>query len=101
MRLSLLLDVLPFLIHLRGSSPEAVALQQRLGHLYEELRSDRSSSHMASTLLTQLVSVQALRGVLTVSGLLSPGWLRALREGGSPGFHSRFLAGLYFRERVQ
>jgi AraC-like DNA-binding protein len=76
----LLLDVLPPLIHVRASSPESDVLQQLLTQLVGEARADRAGARLASTMLTQLVFLQAIRAHIAVSGPLSAGWLRALGD---------------------
>lgn len=75
-----LLAELPPLIHLRGTSPEAVAVQQLLGQLYAEVRNERAGGSLASTMLTQLVFLYALRAHVTQSGLMAAGWLRAMGD---------------------
>ncbi len=77
---SLLVDALPVLVHVRGSSPEAAVVQQFLHQLYGELEAERAGNRLASTMLTQLIFLHALRSHLKDSVEANPGWLRALGD---------------------
>jgi AraC-like DNA-binding protein len=79
-RQDLLLDVLPPLIHVRGSSAEAAALQWLLGQLVREVQADRPGAAVATAQLAQLMFVQALRAHLATSSPTAGGWLRALGD---------------------
>ncbi|WP_233262314.1 AraC family transcriptional regulator [Vitiosangium sp. GDMCC 1.1324] len=77
---SLLSEVLPELVHVRGASPEAALLQWLLKQILEERRGMRPGRAIASELLTQLLFVQALRAHMEGAGQLPSGWLRAIRD---------------------
>lgn len=77
---SLLSQMLPELVHVRGASPEATPLHWILEQILEERRGDRPGKAITSALLAQLLFVQALRAHLGGDGRLPSGWLRALRD---------------------
>jgi AraC-like DNA-binding protein len=80
-RARLLMDVLPPLIHVRSSRPEAGALRWLLEQLVGELSSDRLGAGLASAHLAQLMFVQILRIYLADPAQASdPGWVRALAD---------------------
>jgi len=80
-RARLLMDVLPPLIHVRSSTPEASALRWLLEQLVGELSSDRPGATLASSHLAQLMFVQVLRTYLTDPAPSSdPGWIRAIAD---------------------
>ena len=77
---SLLSEVLPALVHVRGASPEAAPIQWLLEQILEERRGVRPGRAISSELLAQLLFVQALRAHLGGTGQLPSGWLRAIRD---------------------
>jgi AraC-like DNA-binding protein len=79
-RQSLLLDVLPPLIHVHGTSSEAAALRWLLDQLVRERSADRPGAEVATAQLAQLLFVQALRFHLATSSDTAAGWLRALGD---------------------
>jgi AraC-like DNA-binding protein len=80
-RARLLMDVLPPLIHVRSSTPEAGALRWLLEQLVGELSSDRPGATLAATHLAQLMFVQVLRAHLADPAHASyPGWIRAIAD---------------------
>ncbi|HEY4203281.1 MAG TPA: AraC family transcriptional regulator [Devosiaceae bacterium] len=80
-RQDLLLDVLPPLIHVRGSSGEAAVLHWLLQQLVRERSMARPGAEVATAQLAQLLFVQALRAYLTTpEPIAAGGWLRALGD---------------------
>jgi hypothetical protein len=77
---ALLTDVLPEMIHVRGSSPRAASLQWILRELRDERFSTLPGSSIASAQLAQLLFTQMLRVHLASSPTLPPGWLRAIGD---------------------
>ena len=77
---SLLSEVLPELVHVRGAAPEAAPLHWILEQIIGERMGARPGSGIASALLAQLLFVQALRAHLAGAGQLPSGRLRALRD---------------------
>jgi len=75
----LLSEVLPPLIHLGNSSPEASAMRWLLEQLVKEVADDRLGSLLASKQLAQLLCVQIIRSCLEASGPETSGWLGALK----------------------
>ncbi|PZM13706.1 AraC family transcriptional regulator [Rhizobium tubonense] len=76
----LLADILPPLIHVRASSPQATVLQWLLDQLVRERVADLPGASLASAQLAQLMFVQILRAHLAASGSFAAGWLRALGD---------------------
>ena len=76
----LLSEVLPPLIHLGSSSPEASAMRWLLEQLVKEVADDRLGALLASKQLAQLLCVQIIRSCLEASGPETAGWLRALND---------------------
>ncbi|MDE1147777.1 MAG: AraC family transcriptional regulator [Azospirillaceae bacterium] len=83
-----LADILPALILVRASAPEATTLRWLLDELARERRQGKPGSDLASTQLAQLVFIQILRTQLERSNAaaheaaspLAAGWLRALGD---------------------
>jgi AraC-like DNA-binding protein len=79
-RQDLLLDVLPPVIHVRGTSNEAAAMQWLIDQLVRE-RAERPGARSAADHLAQLIFIQALRAYLTTARPAGRGgWLRALAD---------------------
>lgn len=76
----LLSEVLPPLIHLENSSPEASAMRWLLEQLVKEVSDDRLGALLASKQLAQLLCVQIIRSCLEGSIPETAGWLRALND---------------------
>jgi AraC-like DNA-binding protein len=76
----LLTGVLPTLIHVRASSPQATVLQWLLDQLVQEGTAELPGANVASTQLAQLMFVQLLRAHLTTSGPHATGLLRAISD---------------------
>jgi len=74
---ALLFDVLPPVIHVHGSAPEAVALRWILDQLALE-REGRPGSSLATSQLAHLLFIQVLRVHLASGAPLRSGWLRAV-----------------------
>ena len=79
-RQSLLLDVLPPLIHIRGASDEAQTMRWLLDRLTREWQAGRPGSATATAQLAQLIFVEALRAHLEASGAAAHGWLNGLGD---------------------
>jgi AraC-like DNA-binding protein len=79
-RQSLLLDVLPPLIHIRATSDEAPIMRWLLDRLAREWQAGRPGSAVASAQLAQLIFVQALRAHLDAAGPTAYGWLNGLGD---------------------
>jgi AraC-like DNA-binding protein len=77
---SLLMDVLPELVHVHGASPEAAPLRWIVEHILQERHATRPGASVTSALLAQLLFVQSLRAHLGSSGTLPSGWLRAMSD---------------------
>jgi transcriptional regulator GlxA family with amidase domain len=76
----MLADVLPPLLHIDGSSPEASIVRFFLDQLVKEVASDRPGAKLISEQLAQLLFVQTMRSYLATAGSLAPGWIRALGD---------------------
>lgn len=76
----LLADVMPPLIHVRASAPQATVLQWLLGQLLHEHSAERPGAELASAQLAQLMFIQILRVHLETSGPLAAGLLRAVSD---------------------
>jgi AraC-like DNA-binding protein len=74
----LLLDALPPLIHVRGTSSQAQALRWLLDQLVQERQGAFPGAHIASNQLAHLMFIQILRAHFEAAGLQPAGWLRAL-----------------------
>ena len=79
-RQSLLLDVLPPLVHIHAGSDEAEAVRWLLDRLAREWNSQLPGAATATAQLAQLLFVQALRAYLRTSGLAGAGWLNGLGD---------------------
>ncbi len=79
-RQSVLLDVLPPLIHVRSASAEAVALNWVVDQIVREMAVDRPGAAVATAQLAQLMFVQALRAHLASAQPMEEGWLKALGD---------------------
>jgi AraC-like DNA-binding protein len=77
---SLLLEGLPDLIRVNGSSAEAPQLKSLIAQLAEECSASRQGASFACTALAQLIFLQILRGHLAREGELAPGLLRVLAD---------------------
>ena len=75
-----LADVLPPLIHVDGSSPEASTIRWLLDQLVKEVAANRPGAALASKQLAQLLFIQIIRFYLAASNPLTTGWLRALND---------------------
>ena len=77
---SILLEVLPAVIHLRNESPHAM-LRWSMDRLLQELRADQPGSVLVAQHLTQMILIEALRAQL-VNGASGGGvgWLFALAD---------------------
>jgi AraC-like DNA-binding protein len=73
-------DVLPPLIHVRASSPQATVLQWLLDQLVREDAAELPGASLASAQLAHLMFVQVLRVHIANSESFPPGWLRALGD---------------------
>jgi AraC-like DNA-binding protein len=76
----LLLDALPPLIHMRGTSSQAPALRWLLDQLVRERQDALPGAHVASNQLAHLMFIQILRAHFEAAGLPPAGWLRALSD---------------------
>ena len=77
----LLADVLPPLIHVKGSSTQATALHWLVDQLVHEQAAERPGSTLVSAQLAQLIFVQLVRAQLeTSTEQLTSGLLRALSD---------------------
>jgi AraC-like DNA-binding protein len=76
----LLAEVLPPLIHVGGSSPDASTIRWLLDQLLKEVVANRPGAELASKQLAQLLFVQIIRFYLAASDPLTAGWLRALND---------------------
>jgi len=76
----LLLDALPPLIHVRGTSSQAQALRWLLDQLVRERQGAFPGAHVASNQLAHLMFIQILRAHFETAGLQPAGWLRALSD---------------------
>jgi AraC-like DNA-binding protein len=76
----LLADVLPPLIHVRATSPQATVLQWLLDQLVRERAEELPGASVASAQLAHLMFIQILRAHLETSAPLSAGWLRAISD---------------------
>jgi len=79
-RQSLLLDVLPPLIHIRASSDSARVMRWLLDRLAREWQAGRPGSATATAQLAQLIFVEALRAHLDAAGATAHGWLNGLGD---------------------
>jgi AraC-like DNA-binding protein len=77
---SLVRNVLPAWIHIRATSPEAVAFRALFSQLVIERADARPGGQLASTQLTQLLFIHILRAHLKSGGPMAAGWLRALAD---------------------
>lgn len=76
----LLTNVLPSLIHVRATSPQATVLQWLLDQLVHERFAGLPGASVASAQLAQLMFVQLLRAQLEDGKSFPPGWLRVLSD---------------------
>src|ERR1700722_7449671 len=76
----LLLDALPPLIHVRGTSSQAQALRWLLDQLVQERQDALPGAHVASNELAHLMFIQILRAHFEAGGFQPAGWLRALGD---------------------
>lgn len=80
---ALLLESLPEVLRIDGTSPEAPRLKMLIGQLAEECGTAREGAGFAATALAQLIFLQILRAYLASQGdggALKPGWLRVLAD---------------------
>lgn len=75
-----LADVLPPVIHVDASSPEASTIRWLLDQLVKEVTANRPGVVLASKQLAQLLFVQIIRFYLASSNTVTAGWLRALND---------------------
>jgi AraC-like DNA-binding protein len=76
----LLADVLPALIRVRATSPQATVLHWLIDQLVREQTADLPGASLASAQLAQLMFVQIVRAHLETSGSLEAGLLRAISD---------------------
>lgn len=76
----LLLDALPPLIHVRGTSSQAQPLRWLLDQLVRERQGAFPGAHVASNQLAHLIFIQMLRAHFETAGLQPGGWFRALSD---------------------
>ncbi|MCM3869621.1 MAG: AraC family transcriptional regulator [Pyrinomonadaceae bacterium] len=76
----LLSELLPPLLHIGNSSPEASAMRWLLEQLVKEVADDRPGAMLATKQLAQLLCFQIIRSSLEASGPETAGWLRALND---------------------
>ena len=77
---SLLVDVLPPVIHIRASSDEAAALQWLLARLVRELTANSPGSGIAANSITLLMFVEILRIHIETADGVDSSWLRAIGD---------------------
>ena len=77
---NLLSDVLPSLIHVKASAPQAAVLKWLLDQMVQEGVADLPGSGLALSQIAQLMFVQLLRAHLSGPTPLAAGWLRALGD---------------------
>lgn len=77
---SLLADVLPPVIHVRSTAPQAAVLHWLLEQIVQERAADLPGARVASAQLAQLMFVQLLRAHLAQTESMPAGWLRALGD---------------------
>ena len=75
-----LLEALPPLIHVRGTSRQAQPLGWLLEQLVRERRDALPGAHIASNQLAHLMFIQILRAHFEAGGFQPAGWLRALSD---------------------
>ena len=75
-----LADVLPPVIHVDASSPEASTIRWLLDQLVKEVTTNQPGVGLASKQLAQLLFVQIIRFYLASSNTVTTGWLRALND---------------------
>ncbi|WP_395852546.1 AraC family transcriptional regulator [Cystobacter fuscus] len=76
----LLEELLPSLMHVRATSPQATMLNWLIDRLVHEHETNLSGVSLASELLVQLMLVQTLRAHLATASTLPAGWLRAMGD---------------------
>ncbi|MEO6677266.1 MAG: AraC family transcriptional regulator [Pseudomonas sp.] len=76
----LLLDALPPLIHIRGSSSHAPRLHWLLNQLVQEREEDLPGASVATAQLAHLMFIQILRAWLATAEPLTAGWLHAVSD---------------------
>jgi len=76
----LLADVLPPLIHVHASAPQAAVLHWLIEQLVHEQVAELPGSSLVSAQLAQMMFVQIVRAYLGTSGSLEAGVLRALSD---------------------
>jgi AraC-like DNA-binding protein len=76
----ILADVLPPLIHVRGSLPQSSAVQCLLEQLIHEQVGEQPGAILASVHLTQLMFVHILRAYFATSAPVRAGWLGAVTD---------------------
>ncbi|MFC3944642.1 AraC family transcriptional regulator [Pseudomonas gingeri NCPPB 3146 = LMG 5327] len=76
----LLLDTLPPLIHVSGSSTEAPTLKWLLKELLRERENDLPGSETASTQMAHLMFIHILRAYFATHETVSASWLRAVSD---------------------
>lgn len=77
---AMLSDVLPPLIHVKASSPEASSLRWLIERLVREMADGLPGAEVAASQIAQLLFVHTLRDHLAQSGPLAPGLLRAVTD---------------------
>jgi AraC-like DNA-binding protein len=89
---SLLLNVLPPVIHFRGQSDHAEAVRWLLTRLASELAEARPGKSLVCADLMQMMLIEALRAQLAASEPAAAGWFAALRDGHIGGALQRIHA---------
>lgn len=78
--IDLLFDVLPPVVHVKSTAPEAAAIGWLLSQLVGEMAASRPGTVTATSQLAQLVFLQVLRAHIAASEPLPAGWLRAIGD---------------------
>lgn len=76
----LLTNILPPLIHVRSTSPQAPILRWLMDRLLREREECQPGASLSAAHLAQLIFVQILRAHLDTALTLSSGWLRAVGD---------------------
>jgi AraC-like DNA-binding protein len=77
---AMLMDVLPPLLHIDGSSAQAATLRWVLTHLATELSDKQPGAQLITDRLSQIMFVQVLRAFLSSDARPTKGWLAALSD---------------------
>ncbi|MFO0745132.1 MAG: AraC family transcriptional regulator [Myxococcota bacterium] len=77
---ALLMDVLPPILHVRATSPQAAPLRWIVEQLFAERGSSLPGASIAAAQLAQLMFIQVLRAHLADADAPPVGWLRAIGD---------------------